>query len=236
MDHHTIRTIVDSLPLPLVATDRAMRVLAANHAGLILLGQPSLDPSVIGPPLLDLVPASEQERFRSAAAALDSLPSASAPHSAVTFDILRRTTAGERHWPVTVTRLLDPDAGAAGYLFASCEIGAFPDTGRRAEQEEARMDVARQLAATLNHEINNPLFVVSATLEDLLAEASDPAEQRRLKAALDAVWRVSSSVKKLSEIRQLVSTAYIEGLPMIDLEASQLHPDETPSPRADTTS
>ena len=51
----------------------------------------------------------------------------------------------------------------------------------------ARLDVARQLAATLNHEINNPLFIVSATLEDLLAESGDPASKRRLRAALDAL-------------------------------------------------
>lgn len=95
-----------------------------------------------------------------------------------------------------------------------------------AAQEAARLEVARQLAVTLNHQINNPLFIVSATLEDLLAEHPPADIERRLKAALDAVWRVSSAVKQLSEIRQLVSTPYIEGFPMIDLEASGQRPPE----------
>jgi signal transduction histidine kinase len=208
-----------------------MRIIAANQAGLTLVGRPSGDPAgALGVSLLDLIPAPEHDLFHSAAATLYSLGPPSASLSTITFEVLRQTPEGKRPCHITASRLFDSERAIAGYLFASREFGAFPDPDRRADQEAARMDVARQLAATLNHEINNPLFVVSATLEDLLAEATDAAEQRRLKAALDAVWRVSSSVKKLSEIRQLVSTAYIEGLPMIDLEASQLHPDETTPP------
>ena len=237
MDHLTVRTIIDSLPFPVVAVDREMRILAANYAGLTLIGRAPADPAdSAGVSLLDLIPASERERFQSASATLYSLAPSSAPHPAISFEVLRQTPSGEHPCLVTATRLFDAEGGTVGYLFASREFGAFPDAGRQAEQEEARMDVARQLAATLNHEINNPLFVVSATIEDLLAETTDPAEQRRLNAALDAVWRVSSSVKKLSEIRQLVTTAYIEGLPMIDLEASQLHPDETPPASPDPAS
>jgi signal transduction histidine kinase len=131
----------------------------------------------------------------------------------------------ERTCRVFVTPCADPSAGLIGYLFSSSDFGLPGGDHRAAEENAARMEVARQLAATMNHEVNNPLFVVSATLEDLLAEASDPAEQRRLNAALDAVWRVSEAVKKLSDIRQLVTTAYIEGLPMIDLEASQQQPE-----------
>ncbi|MEP6755745.1 MAG: histidine kinase dimerization/phospho-acceptor domain-containing protein, partial [Chthonomonadales bacterium] len=55
----------------------------------------------------------------------------------------------------------------------------------------------RQLAATLNHEINNPLFVVSATLEDLLAESKSPIERLRLEQALECVWRAAKAVKSL---------------------------------------
>jgi signal transduction histidine kinase len=239
MDRLNAKTIVESLPFPVVAVDRELQILIANHGGLTLVGRPSAEPSDSrGASLLDSVPASEHDRFRAAVAALYSLAPSAAPHSAVTFEVLRRTPVGEQPCQLIATRLCDEHGGIIGCLFASREFGdfgEFPDTDRQAEQEEARMDVARQLAATLNHEINNPLFVVSATLEDLLAETSNPAEQRRLKAALDSVWRVSSSVKKLSEIRQLVSTPYVGGLPMIDLEASQFHPDES-RPHASETS
>jgi signal transduction histidine kinase len=120
-----------------------------------------------------------------------------------------------------------PGSGQTGGLVVTCvETGSDQETAHvhhahEQAHEAVRLDLARQLAATLNHEINNPLFIVSATLEDLLAEAVDPDEQRRLRAALDAVWRVASAVKQLQEIRQIVTTPYVEGLEMIDLEASQ---------------
>ena len=84
--------------------------------------------------------------------------------------------------------------------------------------------MARQFAVTLNHTINNPLFIVSATLEDILSEPLDPVLQRRLQTALDSVWKVAEAVKLLQEIRQIVSTSYIPGYTMIDLEASSVRP------------
>ena len=66
--------------------------------------------------------------------------------------------------------------------------------------------------------------VVALAGRDLLLSFFGPAEQRRLHAALEAVWRVSSAVKQLSEIRQLITTAYIGDRPMIDLQASQEAP------------
>jgi signal transduction histidine kinase len=120
--------------------------------------------------------------------------------------------------------LIDPLAapdGVSGLVLSCLEVGDHDPSHVHLAHEAVRLDLARQLAATLNHEINNPLFIVSATLEDLLAEAADPDEQRRLRAALDAVWRVASAVKQLQEIRQIVTTPYVEGLEMVDLEASQ---------------
>ena len=82
----------------------------------------------------------------------------------------------------------------------------------------------RQLAATLNHEINNPLFVVSATLEDLLADSTDPIERLRIEQALECVWRAATAVKCLQELRQVVTTEYVVGFPMIDLVESVKKP------------
>ena len=88
----------------------------------------------------------------------------------------------------------------------------------------------RQLAATLNHEINNPLFVVSATLEDLLAESKNPTERVRLEQALECVWRAARAVKSLQELRQVVTTEYVGGFPMIDLVESVKRPPVSPAP------
>ncbi len=85
---------------------------------------------------------------------------------------------------------------------------------------EDLIDLARQLAVSLNHEINNPLFVASATLEDVLAEEQDPKVHHRLQTALDAVWKVAESIKLLQNLSEVVSTTYIPGFTMIDLKAS----------------
>jgi signal transduction histidine kinase len=89
--------------------------------------------------------------------------------------------------------------------------------------DEEGLTVAKQLAATLNHEINNPLFIVSATLEDLLADPLDPEMRRRLQVALDKTWQAVEAVKQLQDVRQIVQTSYIPGVTMIDLEASSRH-------------
>jgi len=118
----------------------------------------------------------------------------------------------------------------AGLLFICDELAAdaLPDSLTRLpfndDQDQDRIELARQFAVTLNHEINNPLFVVSATLEDLLSEPLDKDMEKRLQLALDNVWKVAEAVKLLQEIRQIVSKAYIPGYRMIDLEASSIRP------------
>lgn len=108
-------------------------------------------------------------------------------------------------------------------LFYCLPVSAatFGETGVQQRADEAKLDAVKQLAVTLNHEINNPLFIISMTLEDILAETDDPDARRRIHASLEAVTRVSSAVKQLSEIRRIVTTDYAGGLLMVDLEASQ---------------
>jgi signal transduction histidine kinase len=126
--------------------------------------------------------------------------------------------------------LYSPASAISGLLFICDELseGTMPESLAKdyatPNQEQGRIELARQFAVTLNHEINNPLFVVSATLEDLLAEPLDPQVAEQLQLALDSVWKVAEAVKLLQEIRQIVSKAYIPGYRMIDLEASSHAP------------
>ncbi len=227
MDHFPASVVINALPFPALVSDSEMRILHANTDAGAILGQENAGDfgHLIGRSLLDAISAEERERFESAVDELtDDGESPSANHAQI-FEVTRQTPHGARICQVTATALRNPKKRPFAVLFTSRDIASLREDNRRSEHEAARMDVARQLAATLNHEINNPLFIVSATLEDLLAEIDEPAKQRRLKAALDAVWRVSGAVKQLSEIRQLVTTAYIDGFPMIDLEASQERPE-----------
>lgn len=144
-------------------------------------------------------------------------------HLSVRFIDVARAPISRPEWGrVMASAIFGVDQIPIGAMFVCFGIYDQVEMSKvRQELDATRLDVARQLAVTLNHEINNPLFIISATLEDLLADAKDPAIERRLRASLDAVWRVSSAVKQLQDIRQVVSTAYIEGFKMIDLEASQ---------------
>ena len=144
------------------------------------------------------------------------------------------TNPEPRHDDGLIYAILRPlygqDRQVTGLLFLCDELGegGLPESLTRLpvadDMEQDRIELARQFAVTLNHEINNPLFVVSATLEDVLSEPLDEEIGVRLQVALDSVWKVAEAVKLLQEIRQIVSKAYIPGYRMIDLEASSHRP------------
>lgn len=232
-------SVLDALPFSVCLLDGELRILYLHprfdFAGLV----PDLSSrvAILRTRIHDhLPPLSVAPWQRLAEAALASLNDGAKPgDAAVSRAATEIEMARERDGhTVTVHVMARPvlrTRQAVGVVLACFEDGApGAPAAPSAEQEAARLEVARQLAVTLNHQINNPLFIVSATLEDLLAEHPPADIERRLKAALDAVWRVSSAVKQLSEIRQLVSTPYIEGFPMIDLEASQQRPPDPPEP------
>jgi His Kinase A (phosphoacceptor) domain. len=226
----TYASILDALPFAVYALDDNLTIRYNNgrHALLEFVTDEEAPPppALLGSNLMDHVPSSEREALgRLLREVLQRDPGERSGETRG-VEFLHASSAGLKRLRVLATPIDESKEGLAVLLTChesavqpvSAGTSASPDRS----PEGTRLDVARQLAATLNHEINNPLFVVSATLEDLLAEANtdDAAAQRRLRAALDSVWRVASAVKQLQDIRQIVTTAYIEGLPMVDLDAS----------------
>jgi signal transduction histidine kinase len=217
--------VLESLPFPAFAVDGDLRLLYTNRVDdlLRLLSDPP-------PPGIALhtrdagggdVGESARARLRKLVRAVLERAGGSHSHTSSTADLVWHMAGAERRWRLTLAPILTGEGPPRSVVITFHQYlgeasGEEPDLAH----EAAQLDMARQLAATLNHEINNPLFIVSATLEDVLAETQDPEMERRLKGALDAVWRVASSVKQLQEIRQVVTTTYISGFPMIDLEAS----------------
>jgi signal transduction histidine kinase len=222
LDQAGLDAMLSALPFAVYGLDRNLVVLYNNgsHALAEFLADGGQEPdsALIGSVLLDHVPLPERQPLQDLADAVLN-EKATEPRAPRGVDFLHASAAGLKRLRVLATRV-DRTAGGVDLLLTCHESGVAAPATDSAPSGTARLDVARQLAATLNHEINNPLFIVSATLEDLLADSEDPAIQRRLRAALDSVWRVASAVKQLQEIRQVVTTAYIEGLPMVDLDAS----------------
>ncbi len=218
--------LLSSVTVYSYAVDRDLRVTHADGPlSTLTCVAGGMDDATVGTSLRDVLPEPERgrwERFvnsvlESEGADVFPAPTDLCPHP-------RRLLARP---------IRDADGEATGVFFVCMEMSeegqaAHAEVGQKV-LEEGRLDLARQFAVTLNHEINNPLFVVSATLEDVLAEPLDPALQRRLQTALDSVWRVAEAVKLLHEIRQIVSTTYIPGYTMIDLEASSRHPGPDPT-------
>lgn len=80
-----------------------------------------------------------------------------------------------------------------------------------------------QLAATVNHEINNPLAIVIGNVQCMLVENTSMTQKAlsRLRRIEEAALRISETNRKLIEINQVVSESYLgTGERMLNLEKS----------------
>ncbi|MEX2218765.1 MAG: HAMP domain-containing protein [Phycisphaerales bacterium] len=92
------------------------------------------------------------------------------------------------------------------------ELGA--SEGRKAE-------ALRQLAVTLNHDLNNALSAVQLQLELAGRQSGGNAEVAgRLREVRSVLGRMSGTVASLKNIRRVVLTDYAPGQKMLDLERS----------------
>ncbi|MBN1349147.1 hypothetical protein JXJ21_07050 [candidate division KSB1 bacterium] len=80
-----------------------------------------------------------------------------------------------------------------------------------------------ETAATINHEINNPLTPILGNIQLILARQTnvDPWLLHKLKLIEKNVWRVHQVVQKLRSITQPVSTNYFGDINMIDIDKSE---------------
>lgn len=85
-------------------------------------------------------------------------------------------------------------------------LGAFLDTFRahqRAQRERERLRVMTEMAATIAHEINDPLTTIIAHLEQAVEEMDPDDPQRdRLASLREAAWRIAARIKQLTEVRE----------------------------------
>ncbi len=99
---------------------------------------------------------------------------------------------------------LEADGLVPGFFLVL--VGAFFDTYRayeRSLRDRERMRVMMEMAATLAHEVNDPLTTIIAHLEVAVEEMDPDDPQRdRLASLREAAWRMASRVKQLAEIRE----------------------------------
>jgi len=99
--------------------------------------------------------------------------------------------------------------------------GAFFDTYRAhqaAVRERERLRVMMEMAATVAHEVNDPLTTIIAHLEVAVEEMEPDDPQRDRVASLrEAAWRMAGRVKQLTEIREYRAREVGVGPRLIDL-------------------
>jgi nitrogen fixation/metabolism regulation signal transduction histidine kinase len=104
------------------------------------------------------------------------------------------------------------------------------DQKRNAEMRLKRLEAIEQIVRSVNHEINNPLMIISGNAEYLLAvlEGADASLRSKLDSIIAEVRRIFLVTQRLKEIREPITQDYIGAKDqMIDLaRASQVRPRE----------
>ncbi len=96
---------------------------------------------------------------------------------------------------------------------------------RLAEQlqhnEQRRLETLKQMALTLNHELNNAMAVIDLQLRLLQRTADrDEGSSRCLMQIHQSLQRMARVVESIKHIRRIVLTDYTDGVKMLDLARS----------------
>jgi methyl-accepting chemotaxis protein len=118
------------------------------------------------------------------------------------------------------------------------EIGelanAFIDMGKELDQyrkklvESERLKTVAHIAASVSHEINNPLMIISGNAEYLkdMVKQSNPDFYQKLSEISTQTNRITEITQKLIKVKNIMVEPYTDGSGMIDIEKST----ETPVP------
>ena len=126
-------------------------------------------------------------------------------------------------WFYTVSRPYDAGLELDGLVpgVVLVLLGAFLDTYRAhqaALRERDRLQVMMEMAATVAHEVNDPLTTIIAHLEVAVEEMeSDDPQRDRIASLREAAWRMAGRVRQLSEIREYRAREVGVGPRLIDL-------------------
>ena len=154
------------------------------------------------------------------------------------FDVCRELKADEttRDIPVIFITTMDAeservrgfDAGAEDYvvkpfslheLLARVKVHLASRKARRQEVELERLNLFREMAVALSHEINNPLTTVYAYLHLLQKEVghSSTTAQQALTGIQQELERIRLITERMAKATEAVTTNYSTDVRMIDL-------------------
>ena len=92
---------------------------------------------------------------------------------------------------------------------------------RQRAQTREKLEAVRALAGTVAHEMNSPLFVAMGTLELLQDDFTEDSQPyREMAAVLDNLAQLKTLIKKISQIKEVVTRDYDGSSRIVDLERS----------------
>jgi len=102
-------------------------------------------------------------------------------------------------------------------------IKSLQDELRRSRQrlvEAERLAAIGEVAASVNHEINNPLCAIMLNAQLIADEAeSDPDGVRRRAAKIEEnVERIQKITRRIQDLKESGTTDYVSGDKMLDLK------------------
>ncbi len=94
--------------------------------------------------------------------------------------------------------------------------------------EERKIETLRQVARTLNHELNNAIGIIELQLRMVSKSPGyDDTSSQQLQRIHDALRHMNQTVSSLTQVRRVVLMDYIEGVKMLDIKLST-QPDAPP--------
>lgn len=124
--------------------------------------------------------------------------------------------------------------GAYDYIVKPFDFDRMKITVERAFEKQRiqeelmkreRLEAISQTAVSLNHEINNPLCVISGTAELMMMKWGERDEEmrRQLEVILRNAARIQKITKKLADLIEPIVVEYQAGIRMIDVERSRAY-------------
>jgi two-component system, NtrC family, sensor kinase len=181
----------------ILVANQDKRVVVFNRALTALTGFSKEE--VLGKDVLSFIPESEHLRIGAILAA------AMQGESANTFETRLRSRSGEVRAAFATSTMLTPQGEVEGVIAIGQDITVLKELERRMVHAEKLASIG-QLAASVVHEINNPMTAVAAYSEALLMNArlrpdSNPADLEKLRKIQESSQRI------LRFTRDLVSYA-----------------------------
>ncbi len=187
-------TLVEHIPVGLLATDGAGRIASFNQTAAAILGRRAAE--VVGKPVRDEIPAALWKPVQDLETGDD------APEREIECPL-----GPDRTVPLSVTasRLRDEGGGFPGYVILFKDLSEIQALRKRIEKNE-RLAAVGRLAAGVAHEIRNPLSSVKGFATYFRERYKDVAEDRETADILiGEVDRLNRVVNGLLEFARPVA-------------------------------